>query len=101
MSIEYADPPRTRPTRLKYGRLIGAIRSGSGRWVKISFDEVGGGTADTKAARIWQAANIRGIRIQTTLQGGCIYVRQTGLDKRASDNASLAGSKGVETGEEA
>jgi hypothetical protein len=86
---------------MKYGRLIDAVRSGSGRWVKISLDEVSGETAKTKSARIWQAANLRGIRIQTTQQGEFFYIRQVGLVKKSSDDANLAGLKGVETDEEA
>ena len=101
MSIEFADPPRTRPTRLKYARLIDAIRSDSGRWVKVSFDEVSGKSAQTKITSIWQAANLRGIRIQTTQQGEFFYIRQVGLVKKSSDDANLAGLKGVETDEEA
>lgn len=75
MSIEMAAPPRVRP-RKKYARAIEAIRSAPGEWVRLTLDEITGSTAAIKQARIWQAADLRKIRIETTVQGGFMYVRQ-------------------------
>jgi hypothetical protein len=83
MSIEMAPPPRVRPRR-KYARAIEAIRSAPGAWVRLSLDEITGRTNAIKQTRIWQAADLRKIRVETTVQGGFMYVR---THREAATNA--------------
>jgi hypothetical protein len=75
MSIDLAAPPRIRP-RKQYAEAMKQVMAVPGQWVRLSLDEVTGLSNRDKQAGIWSAANIRKVKVQTTVQDGFLYVRQ-------------------------
>ena len=72
MTIELADPPR----EPKYGKLMKKIVEADGAWLRVSADEVAPNLGfPGKQNRVWIAAKSHGIKVQTTVQEGALYVR--------------------------
>jgi hypothetical protein len=75
MSVELKTPPKVIEQR-SYKKLVRRIIEADGEWLCLSLDEIAPGqSVPAKQTRISQAASARGIKVQTTYQGGSIYVR--------------------------
>ena len=81
MPIELAAPPKVPPINddepIGPEKLIATVIHANGEWVRVPLDEVEGATTGDKLARIRQAADTRGVNVQTTEQEGLIFVRLT------------------------
>lgn len=75
MTVELSAPPKSKERR-KYKSIIDQVVAADGEWLRITHDEIApGSSVAAKQTRIWQAASIRGVKIQTTAQEGAIFIR--------------------------
>jgi hypothetical protein len=76
MQIEVHAPPRT--LRRSYADFLTRIHEENGAWVSVPVGEVAGQSSKAKQSVIISAAKNHGLKVQTTIQEGRIYVRFTG-----------------------
>lgn len=75
MTVELAAPPKSIDRR-SYKKIIAEAVAADGEWLRLSLDEVAPGQSiAVKQSRIWQAAQTRGLKVQTTVQEGAIFIR--------------------------
>jgi len=72
MTIEKAAP---RNLRGNYKPIVAAVLAAAGDWVGVPLDRLTGPDNSAKAAKLHAAAYQHGLRFQTTLAHGCVYVR--------------------------
>lgn len=89
----YTHAPPTDPgTRTRsvsnrnYNELFRILPSNPGSWFQIDPSEVTGMDIGDKQTALGQAAKQRGLRVQTTVQQGSIYVRLTDEGTGAHEN---------------
>lgn len=82
MPVSVAPPPRIRFRSSSYDSLFHALIADPGGWASLPLDEVGGRENREKQANLLAQAKRRGVRIQTSCQGGRIYARITNLPVR-------------------
>jgi hypothetical protein len=75
MQIEVHPPPGI--LRRSYADFLTRIREENGGWVSVPLNEVAGESNKAKQCVIISAAKNHGLKIQTTIQQGRIYVRFT------------------------
>jgi hypothetical protein len=82
MPIEHIAPPDTsrlrNPDRVgnrSYSNFIEEARKAGGGWVSLPLDEVTGNTPQVKQAILRSSCKSRGLKIQTCVQAGRIFVR--------------------------
>jgi len=74
MSIEIAAPPKI-VERRSYKEIMKRLIEADGEWLRLGLDDVApGATNIVKQSRLWQAADSRGLKVQTTVQEGALYV---------------------------
>jgi hypothetical protein len=76
MQIEVHAPPGA--LRRSYLEFLERVRVEGGNWVSVPLDDVSGDSIKTKQSVILSAAKNKGLRVQTTVQKGRIYVRYKG-----------------------
>jgi hypothetical protein len=76
MQIEVHAPPGI--LRRSYADFLTRIREENGAWVSVPLEEVAGHSTKAKQSVIISAAKNHGLKIQTTVQQGRIYVRYMG-----------------------
>jgi hypothetical protein len=76
MQIEVHAPPGV--LRRSYADFLARIREENREWVSVPLDEVAGQSTKAKQSVIISAAKNHGLKIQTTVQQGRIYVRYMG-----------------------
>jgi hypothetical protein len=70
------EPTRSRITqRRSYRELFETLRRSNGVWLTIDPGEVSGETNSRKQTVLYISAQIRKMKIQTTIQEGMLYVR--------------------------
>jgi len=75
VTVELSAPPKV-VDRRKYKKIIERVVAANGEWLRVSLDEVAPGCPlAVKQSRLWQAAQGRGFKVQTTAQDGAIYLR--------------------------
>ena len=75
MTVELSAPPKI-VDRCRYKKIIDQVVAADGEWLRVSLDQAAPGcTVAVKQSRLWQAARVRGLRVQTTFQEGAIYLR--------------------------
>lgn len=81
MYYKKQDPPVIKRRRIcgennrSYAALMDAVRDAAGQWLAVPLSEITGGTKVKKQVNILQAARIRRMRVQTSVQGESVYVR--------------------------
>jgi hypothetical protein len=75
MPIEFGPPPQHRAPRRSYHDIFSTLAEHPGVWVSLPLDEVNGDTQNRKTSLILSAAATRGVKVQTSVQGGRVYVR--------------------------
>jgi hypothetical protein len=73
MQIEVHAPPTI--LRRSYSDFLTRIRDENGGWVSVPLTDVAGDSVKTKQSVILSAAKNFGMRVQTTVQKGRIFVR--------------------------
>jgi hypothetical protein len=73
MKIEVHAPPAI--LRRSYTEFLSRIREEAGGWVSVALTDVAGDSIKTKQSVILSAAKNFGMKVQTTVQQGRIYVR--------------------------
>jgi hypothetical protein len=76
MQIEVHAPPGI--LRRSYAEFLTRIRAEEGKWVSIPLTEVAGESVKAKQSVILSSAKNHGLKVQTTVQQGRIYVRYRG-----------------------
>jgi hypothetical protein len=77
MQIEVHAPPGS--LRRSYADFLKRIREENGGWVSVPLEEVAGQSTKAKQSVIISAAKNHGLKVQTTIQQGRIYVRFMGV----------------------
>ncbi len=70
---EYIAPTLNR--RRSYKKLLEAVITANGEWVRVSLDEISGSNNTTKRSVVLQVGYQRGLDFQTSIVDGFIYVR--------------------------
>ena len=74
--IAPTNPPAPVSTpRRSYKHLYNLLQQHPGEWVRMDLIDVAGGTPNIKQSRLMTACYLRGLKVQTTVEGEYIYVR--------------------------
>jgi hypothetical protein len=77
MEIREAEPPVLVKDRCSYKEIMQRLQASDGKWLCLKLDEVAPGEPNSvKQSRLWMAARNKGMKIQTTVQGDSIYIRE-------------------------
>jgi hypothetical protein len=75
MPIEFDPPAIARHPNRSWTTFMTELLAAAGGWVSLPVSEVTGETKKAKQGLAHQAARIRGLRVQTTIQDGRLYSR--------------------------
>ena len=68
-------PPRLKSRPRDYAPLVQKLDQNEGTWFSVALDTVAGNTIPRKRQALCQVARLRGVRLQTSIQVGGLYVR--------------------------
>jgi hypothetical protein len=79
MQIEVGPPPMDSvprgPGGPTYSQLMLAVREQAGNWVSVAASEITGKNKQDKQRAVLQAAKLRGLSVNTTVQDDRVYIR--------------------------
>jgi hypothetical protein len=73
MIIERAAPPRI--LRRSRKQIVDAVIAAAGDWVQMNLNDLAGANRSAKASNLHSAAYHEGVKFQTTMADGYVYVR--------------------------
>ena len=80
MEVEVGPPPMDSVPRgpggpTTYSQLMLAVREQGGNWVSAAASEITGKNKQDKQRAVLQAARLRGLSVNTTVQDDRVYIR--------------------------